>query len=220
LTRAQNVFGRVVAGQHVGVGHARHGDVTDSSRGGRAGVGRAHQPRGELVGEVAAQHAAFDQHRLLRRRAFVVHVERAAAAGDGAVVHHGDLGAGHRLADQPGKGRGLLAVEVGFEAVAHRLMQQDSRPAGAEHHFHLAGRSGHGAELQNRSARGLARQVSGLLEPVNCSSPARPPPPAEPLVVFASSLAMTKTLSRQSGWVSLAKAPSEAAIRMRRSSSE
>ncbi len=62
-------------------------------------------------------------------------------------------------------------------------------------------------------------RVSGLLEPINCSTPARPPPPAVPLVVIASSLAMTNTLSRQSGWVSLAKAPSEAAMRMRRSSS-
>ena len=63
-------------------------------------------------------------------------------------------------------------------------------------------------------------RLSGLLEPVNCSRPARPPPPAEPLVVMAPSLAMTKTLRRQRGWVSLAKAPSDAAMRMRRSSSE
>ena len=34
-----------------------------------------------------------------------------------------------------------------------------------------------------------------------------------------SSLAMTKTLKRASGWVSEAKVPSEAAMRMRRSSS-
>jgi hypothetical protein len=36
---------------------------------------------------------------------------------------------------------------------------------------------------------------------------------------MAPSLAMTKTLRRQRGWVSEAKAPSEAAMRMRRSSS-
>jgi hypothetical protein len=63
------------------------------------------------------------------------------------------------LADQAGEGGGLLAVEVGFEAVAYGFMQQDSGPAGAEHDFHLAGRGGHCAELQDRSARGLAGQV-------------------------------------------------------------
>ena len=63
------------------------------------------------------------------------------------------------MADQAGKGGGLLAVEVGFEAVADGFMQQDAGPAGAEDHFHLAGRSGDGAELQNGSAGGFAGQV-------------------------------------------------------------
>ncbi len=38
-------------------------------------------------------------------------------------------------------------------------------------------------------------------------------------VVAAASLAMTKTLRRARGWVSEAKVPSDAAMRMRRSSS-
>ena len=122
-------------------------------------MAHAHQPRGELVGEIALEDAVLDQHRLLRRRAFVVHVERAAPAGHGSVVDHRDFGAGDRLADEPGEGRGLLAVEVGFEAVAHGFMQQDAGPAGPEHHFHLAGRRRHRAKLQNGAARGLARQV-------------------------------------------------------------
>ena len=62
-------------------------------------------------------------------------------------------------------------------------------------------------------------RLSGLLECVNCSRPARPPPPAEPFVLTAPSFAMTNTFSRHSGWVSLANAPSDAAIRIRRSSS-
>jgi hypothetical protein len=100
---------------------------------------------------------------------------------------------------QPGKGRGLFAVEVGFEAVADCFMEQNSRPAGAEHDFHLARRSGYCAELQNRSARGFASQALRAFASCELFEPARPPPPAEPLVVFASSLAMTKTLSRQRG---------------------
>ena len=43
--------------------------------------------------------------------------------------------------------------------MADRFVEQDSRPAGTENDFHLASRSGDGAELQNRSARGLAGQV-------------------------------------------------------------
>ena len=44
------------------------------------------------------------------------------------------------LADAPGEGRGALAVEVAFEAMADRLVQEDAGPAGAEHHGHLARR--------------------------------------------------------------------------------
>ena len=54
-------------------------------------------------------------------------------------------------------------------------MEQDAGPAGAENHLHLAGRSGHGAELQNRSARGLPRQVFrafGADELVQAGTPA------------------------------------------------
>ena len=105
------------------------------------------------------QDAVLDEHGLLRGRAFVVHVERAAAAGHGAVVDDGDFGAGDRLADEAGEGGGLFAVEVGFEAVADGFVEQDAGPAGAEDDFHLAGGSGDGAELQDGSAGGFAGQV-------------------------------------------------------------
>jgi hypothetical protein len=47
------------------------------------------------------------------------------------------------LADQAGEGARLLAVEVAFQPVADRLVQQDAGPARAEHHGHLAGRRRH-----------------------------------------------------------------------------
>jgi hypothetical protein len=94
--------------------------------------------------------------------AFVVHVERAAAVGHGAVVDDGDL-AGDLLADEAGEGGGLLAVEVGFEAVADGFVQQDAGPAGAEDDFHLAGGSGDGAELEDGGAGGFAGEVLGRL---------------------------------------------------------
>ena len=70
---------------------------------------------------------------------------------------------GDRLADETGEGGGLLAVEVGFEAVADGFMQQNAGPAGAEHDFHLARGRGHGSELQDRLARGFVGEVFGRL---------------------------------------------------------
>ena len=88
---------------------------------------------------------------------------RAAAVGHGAVVDDGDLFAGDLLADEAGEGGGLLAVEVGFEAVADGFVEQDAGPAGAEDDFHLAGGGGDGAELQDGGAGGLAGEVLGGL---------------------------------------------------------
>ena len=64
------------------------------------------------------------------------------------------------LAHQAGERRGLLAVEVAFEPVTHRLVQHDARPAGAEHHVHLAGRRRHRLEIDQRLVQ---RFVGGIL---------------------------------------------------------
>jgi hypothetical protein len=76
----------------------------------------------------------------LRRIALVIDVERSAPPVDGAVIHHRDPGCGHALADAPGKRRAALAVEIAFEAMADRLVQQHTGPARPEHHGHGAGR--------------------------------------------------------------------------------
>ena len=62
-----------------------------------------------------------------------------------------------RLAQHAGEDRGLLAVEVALEAVAHRLMQQDAGPAGSQQHVHLAGRRRPGLERDEALAQRLAR---------------------------------------------------------------
>src|ERR1039458_9551171 len=46
----------------------------------------AHQARRQLVREIALEDAVLDEHRILGPVAFVVHVERASAAGHGSVV--------------------------------------------------------------------------------------------------------------------------------------
>ena len=78
-----------------------------------------------------------------------------------AVVDDGDFFAGDLLADEAGEGGGLLAVEVGFEAVADGFVQQDAGPAGAEDDGHLAGGGGDGVELQDGGAGGFAGEVLG-----------------------------------------------------------
>ena len=88
--------------------------------------------------------------------AFVVHVERTAAAADGAVVDHGAERAGDLLADAAAEGRDALAIEIGFEAVADGFVQQDAGPAGPEHHGHFAGRRFDRAQLHDGLARGFA----------------------------------------------------------------
>ena len=85
-----------VAGQHEGVGHARHRHVREALAAAVAGGRHAHEARVEAVLQVAAQDAVLDQHGAAGRRALVVDVERAAAVGDRAVVDHGDRAARRR----------------------------------------------------------------------------------------------------------------------------
>src|SRR4029079_16618330 len=90
---------------------------------------------------VAWEMAVFNQHRTLRRIAFVVDVERAAAIGDRSIVDDGHAARPDALADPAGKRRRTLAVETALESVADRLVQQDAGPAMAQHDAHRAGGS-------------------------------------------------------------------------------
>ena len=161
MTLLDDVFGQVFAVQHVGVGHAGHGDGLVAFAAAAAGGGSAHEARGELVAEVALEDSVFDEDVFLGGRAFVIDVERAAAVGHGSVVDDGDLGAGDALADEAGEGGGLLAVEVGFETVTDGFVKQHSGPAGAEDDFHISSGSGDGVELQDRLARGFVGVMLG-----------------------------------------------------------
>ena len=84
------------------------------------------------------------------RRAFVVDGQRAAALVDRAVVDNRDAGRRDAFADAAGEGRGALAVEIAFEAVADRFVEQHAGPAGAEHDRHFAGRRGDRFEVDQR----------------------------------------------------------------------
>ena len=111
---------------------------------------------GELVLQVAAEDAVFDQDVLLRGIAFVIDVERTAAVGDGAVVDHGAERAGHLLANAAGEGGDAFAVEVGLQAVADGFVEQNAGPAGAEDDGHFACRGFDGVELDDGLSGGFA----------------------------------------------------------------
>src|SRR5271156_1704290 len=134
LDRGDDLGGVAAAGQHVGVGHARHRDVAVAFAAAIAGGAHLHQPRVLAILHVADQDAVLDQHAAAGGGTPVVDGERAAARRHGAVIDHGHALGRHLPAHQAGKGRGLLAVEVAFEAVAHGLVQHHAGPAGAEHH--------------------------------------------------------------------------------------
>ena len=65
--------------------------------------------------------------------------------------------------DAAAEGRDALAVEIGFQAVAHGFVQQDAGPAGTEHHGRLAGRCFHGVEHGDGLAGGFGGEMLGRL---------------------------------------------------------
>src|SRR4030095_7176863 len=103
----------------------------------------------EAILHVTLQDAVLDQHRALRRVAFVVDVERSAAPLERALVDDGDALPRPALAHAPGKGAGPFAVEVALQSVADRFVQQDARPAAAENDRHVAGRSRAPRQIQH-----------------------------------------------------------------------
>ena len=145
--------GIVVAGQHVGIGHARHRQVREALAAAVAGGRDAHQARVERVLQVAAQDAVLDQGRALRRVPSSSMFSDPRRPSQRAIVDDGDAGRRHALADAAGVHRGALAIEVALEAMADGFVQQHARPARPEHHRHHAGRRIHGIEVDERLAQ-------------------------------------------------------------------
>ena len=92
------------------------------------------------VVEEPLQHAVGEQHRVLRRLAFVVERERTPAVGDRGVVDAVEELTAAPLTHQAGVHAGFLVDRVGLERMPDRLVEQDPAHAGREHHGHLAGR--------------------------------------------------------------------------------
>src|SRR5690606_10518163 len=88
----------------------------------------AHQARVQPVLHIALENPVLDQDILLRRGAFIIDAERAAAsapdrARDAAVVDHGDPRSRNAFADAAREGARALAIEIALKPVTNRLVQ-------------------------------------------------------------------------------------------------
>src|SRR5690606_33038219 len=163
LHRADDFLRIAFAGQHVGVGHPWHRQVRIGFAPTVARGRDAHQPRIQLVLDVALEHAVLDQRGALGRRTFVIDAERTTAPRQGAVVDDGAQWRGHLLADAPAVGGTALAVEVAFQPVADGLVQQHAGPARPQYHRQRAGRRRHRFEVDQRLAQRLAGIAHGAV---------------------------------------------------------
>src|SRR4029077_8445770 len=91
----------------------------------------------------------------LGRLTLVVDVERSAAPRHGAIVDHSAFFTGDTLANQAGERRGLLAIEICLQSMAHGFVQQDAGPSRTKHDFHFSGGRFASVELQNRLSGGF-----------------------------------------------------------------
>ncbi len=175
LHRPDDLLGVRPSGQHKGVGHARQGDTLEAFPPAVSGQGNPHQPGVQTVGQIPSQDPSLDQHRATGRSALVVHVERPAPEWQRPVVHDRTDLRCHSAAYQVGEGGGLASVEVRFQPVTDRLMQQDPRPAARQHHRHCPGGGFHRLQVQDR----LPRRFPGVLKvPIPLSEKRKPDTPA------------------------------------------
>src|SRR5215203_5519641 len=126
--------------KHDRIGHARHWRMREGLPSPVSRRRRTHETRIEPVLHVAHEYSILDQNRAVRRRALVIEAQRPAPLLDRSVIDDRDAGRRDPLAEQPGERAGFLAVEIALKAVADRLVQEYARPAGPEHHVHLARR--------------------------------------------------------------------------------
>ena len=99
--------------------------------------------------------------------------------------------------NQPRKRRSPLAIEVGLQPMPNSFMQQNPRPSRPQHHFHLARRRRHRAQLQNRASRRLPRQVLRALR----SQRTAPVPPVRrrPPIPWSSSRRLWQSQTHSAG---------------------
>src|SRR5688572_29108611 len=134
--RTDNLVGIRLSRQHEGIGHTWQDDALVAFAPTVTGHRNSHQMRIQPVRDVAPQDALLDEGRPAGRRAFVIHIQGATPTWQRPIIHDGtDLG-GYPFADQVGKRRCLLAVEIRLQAMANGFVQENAGPAAAQHDRH------------------------------------------------------------------------------------
>ena len=80
-------------------------------------------------------------------------------AGKCSVVDDGNAFRRHALSEPIGEGRGLLAIEIAFEAVADGFVQKDPGPAGTQHDVHGSSRARARVEVDRSDTNGFVHQL-------------------------------------------------------------
>src|SRR5580658_5725230 len=116
LDGSDDIVRSLVAGQHIRVGHTRHRDMLIALAAAVAGAGRLRQVGTQLVLDVSCQDAVFNQSRLLRRLAFVIHVDRTTPGWNGAIINHRANVRSYTLPNLAAEGGDPLAVEIRLQS--------------------------------------------------------------------------------------------------------
>src|SRR5690606_34203794 len=90
---------------------------------------------------------------------FIVDVQRSATRAQRAVIDDGALIRRDALADSSAKGGRSLAVEIAFQTMTDRLVQQDPRPTGPQHDGHRPCRCRGRLEIHDRAAYGFRNEI-------------------------------------------------------------
>ena len=157
-----DVVGVGLAGQQVGVGHPDHRERLVGLPPAVAARLPALLAGPEEIPHVVVEDAALDERVVPGGMALVVDGQGAPAPVEGAVVDQrhergGDLGA-----DPAPEDRGVPVDEVGLEAVAAGLVEEDAAGALAEHHRQLPARRRPGVEHPQRPLGGRAGHLLGV----------------------------------------------------------
>src|SRR5215218_5342911 len=152
-----DLVGIVLPREEVRVGHANHREVLVRLPPSVSALLPAFLPGADQVPHVVGQDTALDEHVVARRRALVVDRVCAPLARQRPIVDQRDERRRDLLAGAAAEHRRVLGHEVGFEAVAACLVEQDAAGALLQHHRQLARRRRPRSQHRERPAGGRTR---------------------------------------------------------------
>ena len=130
-------------GQHESIRHPRKHHALVILTPTVAGQGNPHEAGVELIGDIPAKDTLFDERRAAGRRSFIVHIQRAAAKRKRSIIDDRTDVRRHAFPDQIREGRCFFPVEIGFQAMPDRFVQQNTGPSAGQHNGHHPGRRIH-----------------------------------------------------------------------------